>query len=144
MIKLKSHEEIDRIRESCHLLEHTHREIAALIDVGITTAELDHFAQSYIESHGGNPAFLNYMGYPASLCTSVNHVVIHGIPNRIKLKEGDIISLDLGIDLKGYFSDAARTLPVGRISPESRELIDVTRECLYLGIEQAQSGNRIN
>ncbi len=144
MIRLKTVDEIAKIRESCRLLAETHLEIEKLVDVGITTLELDAFARSYIEKHGGKPAFLNYMGYPASLCTSVNHVVIHGIPNRKKLKEGDIISLDLGIDLKGYFSDAARTLPVGRISPESQELIDVTRECLYLGIEQARSGNRIN
>ncbi len=143
MIKLKSHEEIDRIRESCHLLEHTHREIAALIDVGITTAELDHFAQSYIESHGGIPAFLNYMGYPASLCTSVNSVVIHGIPGDYKLRNGDIISLDLGIDLHGYFSDAARTYEVGRVSEKAHELVEVTRQCLYAGIEKAKMGNRI-
>lgn len=143
MIKLKSREEIERIRESCHLLERTHREIAKLIDVGITTLELDQFAKNYIESHGGIPAFLNYMGYPASLCTSVNSVVIHGIPGDQKLKDGDIISLDLGIDLNGYFSDAARTYEVGSVSDEAHELVEVTRQCLYAGIEKAHTGNRI-
>lgn len=144
MIKLKTVDEISRIRESCKLLAETHLEIEKMVDVGITTLELDRFARSYIEMHGGKPAFLNYMGYPASLCTSVNEVVIHGIPENRKLKEGDIISLDLGIDLKGYFSDAARTLPVGQISTEAKELIDVTKECLYLGIEEAKTGNRIS
>ena len=143
MIKLKSLEEIDRIRESCRLLEKTHQEIAKLIDVGITTGELDSFAKNYIESHGGVPAFLDYMGYPASLCTSVNSIVIHGIPGDYKLKNGDIISLDLGIDLNGYFSDAARTYEVGTVDEEAHELVSVTRECLYAGIEKAVIGNRI-
>ena len=98
----------------------------------------------YIIRHGGKPAFLNYMGYPASLCTSVNQVVIHGIPNKKPLQAGDIISLDLGIDLNGYFSDAARTLPVGKIAAEAEELIHVTRESLYRGISQVKVGNRIS
>lgn len=144
MIKLKTADEIGRIRESCHLLAETHKEIEKMVDVGITTGELDNFARSYIENHGGIPAFLNYMGYPASLCTSVNQVVIHGIPSDYKLQNGDIISLDLGIDLNGYFSDAARTLAVGNISEDTRKLVDVTRESLYLGIDQARAGKRIN
>lgn len=144
MIKLKTADEIGRIRESCHLLAETHKEIEKMVDVGITTGELDKFARSYIESHGGIPAFLNYMGYPASLCTSVNQVVIHGIPSDYKLQNGDIISLDLGIDLNGYFSDAARTLPVGTISEDAQKLVAVTRESLYLGIDQAKAGKRIN
>ncbi len=144
MIKLKSLNEIDAIRESCQFLAETHREIKKLITVGITTRELDSFARDFIEKRGGVPAFLNYMGYPASLCTSVNEVVIHGIPSKRKLKEGDIISLDLGIDYKGFFSDAAVTLPVGNISEEAEKLIRVTKEALYLAIDKAVVGNRIH
>jgi methionyl aminopeptidase len=144
MIKLKSVKEIDGIRESCKFLAETHKELSKLIEVGITTFELDKFARSYIEKRGGVPAFLGYMDFPATLCTSLNEVVIHGIPSKRKLEEGDIISLDLGINFKGFFSDAAVTLPVGRISNEAEKLIQTTKESLYLGIEQAVIGNRIH
>jgi len=144
MIKLKTEEEIDRIRESCRLLAGTHDKLAELVDECITTRELDSFARNYIENNGGTPAFLHYMGYPASLCTSVNDVVIHGIPDDRKLKKGDIVSLDLGIDLGGYFSDSARTHIVGSVPGDVRKLVDVTKECLYRGIEQAKVGNRIH
>ncbi len=144
MIKLKSNEEIDRIRESCKLLALTHREIGKIVSDGITTKELDQFAYDFIVKHGGKPAFLNYMGYPATLCTSVNDVVIHGIPDDTKLKEGDVVSLDLGINLNGFFSDSAVTYIVGEGTPEARKLVSVTEEALMLGIEQAVSGNRIH
>jgi len=144
MIKLKTEEEIARIRESCQLLARTHVKLAELVSEGISTLELDSFARDYIVQHGGKPAFLNYMGYPASLCTSVNDVVIHGIPDKTKLKNGDIISLDLGINLNGFFSDAARTIIVGDVPAEVRKLVDITRECLYAGIDQARAGNRIH
>ena len=144
MIKLKSIKEIDGIRESCKFLAETHKELARLVEVGISTIELDRFARNYIEKRGGIPAFLGYMDYPASLCTSINEVVIHGIPSSRKLKDGDIISLDLGINYKGFFSDSAVTLPVGNISKEAEKLIKVTKEALYLGIEQAVVGNRIH
>lgn len=144
MIKLKSINEINGIRESCKLLAETHKEIAKLVEVGISTIELDKFARDYIEKRGGVPAFLGYMDYPASLCTSINEVVIHGIPSTRKLISRDIISLDLGINLDGYFSDAAVTLPVGNISAEAEKLIKITKESLFLGIEQAVMGNRIH
>lgn len=144
MIKLKSINEINGIRESCKLLAETHKELAKLVEVGISTLELDKFARNYIVQRGGKPAFLGYMDYPASLCTSINEVVIHGIPSKRKLKEGDIVSLDLGINLKGYFSDAAVTLPVGKISEDAKELIKITKESLYLAIKQAVTGNRIH
>ncbi len=144
MIKLKSINEINGIRESCKFLAETHLEIEKLVDTGITTKELDSFARNFIEKRGGKPAFLNYMGYPASLCTSVNEVVIHGIPSNRKLKVGDIISLDLGISYKGFFSDAAVTLPVGKISKEAEKLIRITKESLFLAIEKAVIGNRIH
>lgn len=144
MIKLKTIEEIKRIKESCKLLARTHNELGKLVQEGITTKELDKFAYDYITKNGGKPAFLNYMGYPATLCTSVNDVVIHGIPGDEKLKQGDVVSLDLGINLKGYFSDSAVTYIVGNGSKEAEKLVSVTRECLFLGIEQAKNGNRIH
>jgi len=144
MIKLKSINEINGIRESCKILAETHVELSKLVEVGITTLELDKFARNYIESRGGIPAFLGYMDYPASLCTSINEVVIHGIPSMRKLVDGDIISLDLGINLKGFFSDAAVTLPVGKISKAAEKLIRITKESLFLGIEQAVKGKRIH
>ncbi len=144
MIKLKSVNEINAIRESCQFLAETHQAIEKLVEVGITTLELDSFARDFIVKRGGIPAFFDYMGYPASLCTSVNETVIHGIPSKRKLESGDIISLDLGIDYKGYFSDAAVTLPVGKISKEAETLIRITREALFLAIDQAVTGNRIH
>ncbi len=143
MIRLKTSEEIERIRQSCRLLVETYEAIIPLAQPGVTTAELDKAAYDYIVKRGGKPAFLNYHGYPATLCTSVHETLIHGIPSKRKLKPGDILSLDLGIDLGGYFSDAALTLPIGTITPEARRLLAVTRQALYDGIEQAKAGNRI-
>lgn len=143
MIKLKSADEIERIRESCQLLSETFKELARMVDVGITTGELDRFAHDFIVRHKAKPAFLGYEGFPASICASVNHTVIHGIPDKRKLASGDILSLDIGVDLAGYISDAAYTVPVGKISVEAERLLDVTKECLRLGVEQAVVGNRI-
>jgi methionine aminopeptidase type I len=142
MIRLKTSEEIERIRQSCRLLVETYEAIIPLAQPGVTTAELDKAAYDYIVKRGGKPAFLNYHGYPATLCTSVNETIIHGIPSKRKLKPGDILSLDLGIDLGGYFSDAALTLPIGTITPEARRLLAVTRQALYDGIEQAKAGKQ--
>jgi methionyl aminopeptidase len=143
MIRLKSAHDIDGIRDSCKLLAETYRELVKLVEIGITTEELDEFTRDYIVKRGAKPAFLGYQGYPASLCASVNNVVIHGIPDKTKLRNGDIISLDLGVDLKGYISDAACTVPVGTIAPEAQTLLKVTQECLGLGITQATPGNRV-
>ncbi|MBI9100859.1 MAG: type I methionyl aminopeptidase [Spirochaetales bacterium] len=143
MIKLKNEKQIDGIRKSCKMLARVYNEIEKHIVPGITTKELDDVARELILSGGGRPAFLNYHGYPGSLCTSVNSVVIHGIPGSQKLKEGDVISLDLGIDLDGYLSDSARTIPVGKISDEAQKLLDVTKLCLKKGIEAAVAGNRV-
>ncbi len=144
MIRLKSRDEIARIKESCFLLAETFKELRKLVEVGITTRELDSFARDYIEKHGGKPAFLGYMNYPATLCVSVNEEVIHGIPGPRKLKENDIVGLDLGINLRGYYSDAAITVPVGNISKKKKQLLKVTEEALYLGIEKAVVGNRVS
>jgi methionyl aminopeptidase len=144
MIRLKNEKEIAGIRESGRLLASTLEEIKKTVAEGITTRELDSFAKSWIESHGGKPAFLGYMNYPASLCVSLNNEVIHGIPGSRKLRTGDIVSIDLGVDLNGYFSDAAITVPVGAISKRRERLIEVTRECLARGVAQAIAGNRVS
>jgi len=115
-----------------------------MAEEGISTAELDNFARDHVRSRGGEPAFLGYMDFPASLCVSINHEVIHGIPGKRRLKAGDIVGLDLGVNVGGYFADAAVTVPVGRVSPSRERLVRVARECLELGIEQAVSGNRIS
>ena len=144
MIRLKNEREVDGIRESGRLLARTLKELRPMLAEGVSTRELDSFARSYIESHGGKPSFLGYMDYPASLCVSVNDEVIHGIPGGRRLKTGDVVSLDLGVDLNGYFSDAAITVPVGETSRKRRWLLEVTEECLRLAVQQAVPGNRVS
>ena len=144
MIRLKNYAEIGKIREAGFILSETLEKLKSMVGEGISTAELDGFARDYIRSRGAEPAFLGYMNFPASLCISVNDEVIHGIPGKRRLKRGDIVGLDLGVNLGGYYADAAITLPVGRVSPNREKLIRVARECLELGIEQAVCGNRIS
>lgn len=144
MIRLKNEKEIAGIRESGRLLASTLEELKKLVAPGISTQEMDSFARSWIESHGGKPAFLGYMNYPASLCVSLNNEVIHGIPGPRKLRQGDIVSIDLGVDLNGYFSDAAITIGVGPTSRKRERLAQVTRECLERGLALALPGNRIS
>jgi len=144
MIKLKNRAEIERIRDSSRILAETLKELEKLVTEGITTRELDKAAKSCIESRGAKPAFLGYLDFPASVCISINEEVIHGIPGKRRLKKGDIISLDLGVNLGGYYSDAAITVGVGEITPERERLIRITRECLEQGIAQAVAGNRIS
>ena len=144
MIKLKNENDIKRLKESGNILASTFEEIKKYIEPGISTIEIDKLTSDFIKSRKAKAAFKGYMGYPASICISVNNEVIHGIPGIRKLKAGDIISLDLGIDLKGYITDSAITLPVGKISEEESRLLQITKECLDLGIKQAVSGNRIS
>ena len=144
MIKLKNEKEIQGIRESCRLLSQLFEKIKPLVKEGVTTRDLDAFAHDFIVKAGGKPAFLDYDGYPASLCVSVNEEVIHGIPGARKLKSGDIVGLDCGIDLGGYFSDAAFTLPVGRVSDEVAALLQTTRECLEKAVAAIKVGGRIH
>jgi len=144
MFKLKNEEQINGIRQSCRLLSELLAGLKPLVREGVTTGDLDAFVYDFIVKAGGKPAFLNYDGYPASLCASVNEEVIHGIPGTRKLKSGDIIGLDCGIDLGGYFSDAAITLPVGRVSPEVEALLQTTRECLDKAIAAIKVGGRIH
>jgi methionyl aminopeptidase len=143
MIRLKSDAEISRIREASSILTDALSGLEAMVGEGVATAELDRFAREFIRSRGAEPSFLGYLDYPASLCVSIDNEVIHGIPGSRKLREGDIVSLDLGVNLGGYYSDAAVTIGVGKISEQRRKLIKITRECLALGIQQAVAGNRI-
>jgi methionyl aminopeptidase len=144
MIRIKNEKEIAGIRESGKLLASTIEELKKIVAEGITTREMDAFARSWIESHGGKPAFLGYMNYPATLCVSLNNEVIHGIPGSRKLRQGDIVSIDAGVERNGYFSDAAVTVPVGSTTRKREKLMQVTRECLELGISQAVAGNRVS
>ncbi len=143
MIRLKNEKEIAGIRASGRLLARVLEQVQGLVADGITTRELDSFARARIEEGGGRPAFLGYMNYPASLCVSLNNEVIHGIPGPRRLRQGDIVSIDVGVDLNGYFSDAAVTVAVGETSRAREKLMRVTRECLERGLAQALPGNRV-
>jgi methionyl aminopeptidase len=143
MIRLKNEKEIDAIRTSGRLLAQTLEELRKMVTEGISTRELDSFTRSFIESHGGRPAFLGYMNYPASLCISLNNEVIHGIPGPRKLAAGDLVSIDVGVDLNGYFSDAAISVGVGAVSRQRERLMKITRECLERGVAQALPGKRV-
>jgi methionyl aminopeptidase len=143
MTYLKSKAEIAKMRESGRIVAKTLRLVSAKIAPGITPRELNEMAHRLIEEEGGVPSFLNYRNYPAATCISVNDVVVHGIPNEIPLKEGDIIGLDFGVVKNAWHADGAWTYPVGQISPETQRLLNVSREALYQGIGKAKVGNRI-
>ncbi len=144
MIVIKTPEEIKIMREAGRIVAETHEQLKKAVQPGITTAELDKIAEKYIRSCGAAPAFKGYHGFPASICASINEELVHGIPGLRKLKNGDIISIDIGAVYKGFFGDAAVTLPVGEVSPEALKLIQVTEESLYKGIEQAIVNNRLS
>lgn len=143
MRRLKSDADIQRIRESAAILKETLGLLRRSVRPGVSTADLDDVATRSITSHGARPAFLGYMDYPAAICASINDEVIHGLPGKRRLRDGDIIGLDLGVEIDGYFADAALTVPVGDVSDELRQLLDVTEECLRRGIRQAVAGNRV-
>lgn len=140
MIKLKSAREIKLMRDSGKVAAAVLQELEKAISPGVTTAALDKIAEKLIRDAGGEPAFLGYHGFPGSICTSVNDEVVHGIPGLRRLKEGDIISIDVGVRLKGYYSDTAATFAVGRISSLARKLINITRQSLEEGITAMRSG----
>ncbi|MBZ0199635.1 MAG: type I methionyl aminopeptidase [Ignavibacteriaceae bacterium] len=149
MIYIKTKKEIDFIRESCKIVAETLQLCKANVRVGVTTGELDKMAEDYILSNSAIPAFKGYSqggaaGFPGSICTSLNDEVVHGIPGNIVLKEGDIISIDVGVVKNGYFGDAALSVAVGTISEEKQRLMDVTEKSLYLGIEQAVENGRLH
>ncbi|MDH6535363.1 type I methionyl aminopeptidase [Parabacteroides sp. 52] len=144
MIYLKTDEEIELMREANQLVGKTLGELAKHIAPGVSTLQLDKIAEAFIRDHGAVPAFLGYGGFPGSLCTSINDVVVHGIPSdKIILKEGDVISVDCGTTLNGFTGDSAYTFCVGEVAPEVKELLKTTKESLYLGIQQAVEGKRI-
>lgn len=140
-VTIKSPREIDLMREAGRLLEIVHQKLAEFVKPGISTKDIDRYGEELIRGFGCIPNFLNYNGYPASICVSVNDEVVHGIPSKKRiLREGDIVSLDAGLIYKGFHSDAARTHAVGEISAEAQKLIDVTRESFFKGIEFARAG----
>ncbi|AGA76529.1 type I methionyl aminopeptidase [Echinicola vietnamensis] len=143
MIHYKTSEEVQLIKESAQILGKAHGEVAKLVKAGVTTSQLDKVAEEFIRDHGGVPSFKGYNGFPASLCISVNEVVVHGFPSDYVLKDGDIISIDCGVFHQGFHSDSAYTYPVGEVSPKVLSLLKNTKESLYLGIEKAVFGNRI-
>lgn len=144
MIVLRTAKEIDIMRKACQISAEALQLAGEAVKPGITTYEIDQIAYRYIKKQGAEPNFLNYNGYPATACISINDEVIHGIPSKNRvLKEGDIVSIDLGAKVNGYNGDNAATFACGSISDEAKRLCDTTRESLYLGIEQAIAGNRI-
>lgn len=143
MTVLKSQDEIKRMADSCRIVAEVLEGVSKNVEPGVTTKELDEYVESFILSKSAKPAFKGYRGYPASVCTSVNEEVVHGIPSSRKLKDGDIISLDIGVYFRGFYGDAAITLPIGNISAEAKKLISVTEKSLQAGIEKAKIGNRL-
>ncbi|ATP58830.1 type I methionyl aminopeptidase [Pedobacter ginsengisoli] len=142
-IYYKSLEEIELIRESSLLVSKTLAEVAKVIQPGVTTKKLDQLAETFIKDHGAIPAFLNYNGFPYSLCISPNEQVVHGFPSDYVIQEGDLISVDCGVIKNNYFGDSAYTFSIGEVSAEKKKLVEVTQECLRLAVEKAVVGSRI-
>jgi methionyl aminopeptidase len=144
MILIKTAEEIELLRQSNQLVSKTLAELAKYIRPGVSTERLDQIAEAFIRDHGAVPGFLGYQGYPKTLCTSVNSEVVHGIPSeKVILKEGDQLSVDCGVVMNGFYGDSAFSFEVGEVDPDIRRLLNVTRECLRKGVEQAVEGKRI-
>ena len=139
----KTEEQIEQIRESANVLSNLLAEIAKVIKPGVTTLSLDKLAYDYIHDHGGTPAFLNYHGFPYSLCISVNDQIVHGFHSDYIIKDGDLVSVDGGVNLNGFISDSAYTFGIGEISEEAQLLLDVTKASLQKGVEQAVAGRRV-
>ena len=143
MIKPKTEEEIELLRENAILVSKTLAEVGKAVAPGVTTKELNRVAETFIRDHGAIPSFLGFEGFPAAICASVNDVVVHGFPSDYVLKEGDIVSADIGTLYKGYNGDSAYTFPVGEVDANTRKLLDVTKASLYKGIEAAVAGARV-
>ncbi|GHE38019.1 type I methionyl aminopeptidase [Sphingobacterium griseoflavum] len=139
----KTEDQIEQIRESANVLSLLLAEIAKEIKPGITTLSLDKLAYDYIHDHGGTPAFLHYHGFPYSLCISVNDQIVHGFPSDYVIQDGDLVSVDGGVNLNGFISDSAYTFGVGEVSAEAQQLLDVTKASLFKGVEQAVVGKRV-
>jgi len=143
MIYLKTEEEINLIRISAQVLGKAHAEVAQWVKPGVATKKLDVIAEEYIRDNGGIPSFKGFNNFPASLCISVNEVVVHGFPSNYILKDGDIVSIDCGVQLNGFHSDSAYTYPIGEVSKEVMDLLTTTKRSLYLGIDHAVDGFRM-
>src|SRR5580700_5068487 len=144
MVICKSPKELEKMYEAGQIVWGALEKMRTIVRPGMTTKELDEFAEAFTAEHHARPAFKGYRGYPGSVCTSINQEVVHGIPSGTRrVREGDILSLDFGVELDGYFGDAALTVPVGKISPEREKLLRVTRESLERAIENVRAGNRL-
>ena len=143
MIPLKSKEDLRMMRQAGKILARIARELFEFTKAGVSTEEINRLAERLFKKNNVQSAFKDYKGFPANICTSINEEIVHGIPGDRKLKEGDIIGLDMGINYKGYFSDAAITLGIGKISPQAQKLLEVTKSSLSEGIKQAKAGNRL-
>jgi methionyl aminopeptidase len=143
MIIIRSPREIEQLKKANVIVAEVLQKLREVIAPGITTHWLDEITEEIIRSRGAIPAFKGYRGFPRSICVSINEQVVHGIPDQRRLKEGDLVSLDVGTDLNGYFGDAAITVPAGEVDPEARRLLEVTERALYVGIEKAKVGNRL-
>ena len=144
MVSIKTKEEIEKMKKAGHVNYLTHQYLKSLIKPGITTKYLNDEADKFIREHGGIPGFLNYEGFPGSICASVNEEVVHGIPGDRVLKEGDIISLDIGVVVDGFHSDSAWTYPVGKISRENERLLHHTEKMLFVGLKEVKNGAHLN
>lgn len=144
MIPIKSDEEIEKLRESARLLVKTFRAVEAAMSPGVRTETLDQVAEEVIKDNGGTPAFKGYRGYPSSICASIEEVVVHGIPGKMTLQEEQIISVDIGVEKEGFFSDATKTYPIGNISEARKSLIETTKQALHRGISQCREGNQLS
>lgn len=143
MIELKSKEEIEHMHRSGKLLAQIHKELESIIKPGITTMEIDQFVEKYMRDHGATPEQKGYNGFPYATCASVNDVICHGFPKDVPLKDGDIVTIDMVVNLNGGLSDSAWSYRVGQVSEQADKLLTTTEKCLFLGIEQAVVGNRI-
>lgn len=143
MIHYKTKEEIEVMRQSCLLVGKAHAAVAAVLKEGMTTMQVNNIVETFILDHGGLPSFKNYNGFPAATCISMNEAVVHGFPGDHVLKSGDIISLDIGVYKNGFHGDSAYTYAIGEVTAEVKQLLRVTKESLYKGIEKARAGNRI-
>lgn len=143
MIIIKTEQEIEMMKKAGELLAKTHKEIAKLIKPGITTMEIDQFVEDYLKKHNAYPEQKGYRGFPYAICASINDEICHGFPRHEPLKNGDIVTIDMVVNLDGWLADSAWSYAVGEISQKAQKLLDVTKKALYLGIEQAVVGNRI-
>jgi len=143
MVYLRDRDEIEAIRAAARIVAKTIGMLRQEVRPGVTTAELDRLAEAFIRDHGARPAFKGYRGFPASICPAVNDEVVHGIPGSRRLEEGDIVGIDVGVEKDGFYGDAAVTVPVGDVNAQARKLLEVSRESLARGIDQARAGKRV-